>query len=341
MSPPHVRTAALWLSLVGAGCASDQHLTPDPDPLPPTADGATLTGRLCAPNGSSPLALAEITVAVDEGPATTWTDGDGRFSLTDLAPGTWDLTVEKGSLTLTDRVTLYAGEVTDLSGGMCVAVEQNSVRIAVVTGRYDQIEAVLDELGLTYDLVEGAKGSDHVDFLRDRHQMSAYDILFFNCGLGASWVTHQNEIASNLRAYVREGGSIYASDWAYYLVEVGWPDAHDFYGPDRTPADALVGEGGDITAIVQDAAMAAALGSSEAELRFDVGGWAVIEDATSEVLLEATYSYRDGPKTGEIFGPVATRHRDVEGTVLFTSFHNEDQKTQDMAILLQEIILSL
>jgi hypothetical protein len=41
---------------------------------------------------------------------------------------------------------------------------------------------------------------------------------------------------------VNNGGSVYASDWAYDVVEIGWPDRVDFVGADEIPNDAQLGE---------------------------------------------------------------------------------------------------
>lgn len=307
------------------------------DGLP--AGASALQGRVCTPNGQGPVVLADVTVHHDGGPSTTQTDADGAFSLVGLPPGTWEVQIQKGSFESWHEVELQRGEITELSldGSGCVPVEQGEVKIAVVTGSFDRIGDILGLMGFSYDTVRGVGGTEYVDFLRDPGALARYDIVFFNCGMGERWLDHADEIGDNLRAYVRGGGSVYASDWAYYLVESGWPSQHEFVGPDQNPHGAQVGNRQDITADVLDPAMIAALGSSTAQIRYDLGGWAVIESTSGESLLEGVYRHSGGQQRG----PLATRLDDGAGTVLYTSFHNESQSTADMAVLLQEIILSL
>ena len=88
----------------------------------------------------------------------------------------------------------------------------------------------------------------------------------------------------------------------------------------------------------------AALGSDQASIYYDLGSWAApdrVDHGTP--LLRGTYTYYHpvtwNPVSEE--GPLAARMGDGSGTVLYTSFHNEQQTTLDMDVLLQEIIFSL
>ena len=51
----------------------------------------------------------------------------------------------------------------------------------------------------------------------------------------------------------------------------------------------------------------------------------------------ADYDYSTQTNTG----PLAVRHTAGEGVVLYTTFHNEPQLTEDMDNLLKEFVLSL
>jgi hypothetical protein len=342
-----------WIGLLALtwGCSSENGLYRGLDPKrhdedkpkeEPVPEGsATLKGTICTPDGGNAVTHATVTVLHDGEPSSTETDAEGDFVLEDLPPGTWTVRVEKGSFQVEFEVTLQEGEVTELDVDECVPLEQGETKIAVITGAYDAIQDLLDELDLEYDRIPGLSGTEYVDFLRDVDAMSDYDIIFFNCGMGDAWMQHEDEVGDNLREYVRNGGSIYASDWAYWLIEVGWPGEHDFHGTENNPRGALVGASQELDAQVLDPAMAAALGSDTAHLNYDLDSWAAMEDADAEILIRADYKWWAGFGKESQEGPLATRIRDGEGTALYTTFHNEQQTTQDMLVLLEEIILSL
>lgn len=317
---------------------------PDP-PAPPAPDEpATLRGTVCSPNGAGPVTHADVTVMVEPEPVQSTTDASGLFVIDDLPPGTWEVVIEKGSFVLTEEVVLEAGRVTNLSNeDECVPLEQGDLEIAVVTGLYDKIEDLLDGLGLEYDQINGKSGQDHVDLLLDPARMAEYDLIFFNCGMQENWLSDKVEIADNLRDFVKGGGSLYASDWAFLMVEGPWGDQIDFLGDDNDNNDARRGNRGDVDAVVLDPAMVSALGGDQANLHFDLWDWVAMEDAKAEWLLEGDYKYRDGAFGGAApgSGPMAVRFHDGDGTVVYTSFHNENQTTGDMLVLLEEIIFSL
>jgi hypothetical protein len=336
-----------------AGCGSESALFGGAQPQEPseTTPGgdevfgdATLVGQVCATDGQSAVTNAKVTVLHDPEPSSTTTDNQGEFRLDGLPEGTWEVRIEKGSFQVSQEVTLVDGEVTnlDLADGDCVPLEQGETKIAVVTGSYDAIQDLLDQLHLDYDKIPGITGTAYVDFLRDPAALKKYDIIFFNCGIGNGWIPHEAEVGANLREYVANGGSIYASDWAYWLVESGWPQEHDFHGAENGPTSALVGVAQELNADVLDPGLVTALGSDVAHLNYDLDSWAAMEGATAEVLIRGNYSYYEGLlNQNRRTGPLATRFEDGDGTALFTTFHNERQTTADMLVLLEEFILSL
>jgi hypothetical protein len=351
-----VRPFAPLAVLVVVACTSDNALVPGLDPrggttevdapplvTTPPADPelASLTGKVCAPDGDTTVAHAEVTVHHFQD-STAETNGLGTFQLFDLPPGTWDVTIVKGSFEAHRTVELVAGEVTRLTVDDCAPLEQGETEIAVVTGDYDDIGALLSELHFDYDVVNGRTGTALRDFLSDERELAKYDVIFFNCGITNNWMQDESEIAGNLRRYVRAGGSVYASDWAYWLVEAGWPAEHDFAGTEAGFNGSLVGAAQRVQAEVRDEAMAEALGGDRAELNYDLDGWAAMEAAPgAEILIRGEYQWYRGFSRQTASGPLATRLYDGEGEVLYTSFHNEQQTTGDMLVLLQEIILSL
>lgn len=341
----------LPLALLLIGC-QEYDLQPNTDPNGTLTDGADpdgkvpadvpqggISGRICAPNGSTWVAGAMVSVEHEFGATATFTDGDGWFTLEGIPVGTHTVHVSKGSFETTFVVEVFADQITELPYSECI--EQGETKIAVVTGQYDDIGAVIDHLGITYDTINGVSNTQYVDFLRDPAWMGEYDAIFFNCGMGFDWETHP-DVNDNLRDYIQDGGSIYASDWAYYLVESTWPGQQVFHGDDTILGEAFVGIDGVVDADVLDPVMADLLGSDSAQINYDLGAWAAMVSANGEVLIEGQYEYSAGAfgPTNVRTAPLAYRMSD-NGTVIYTTFHNEQQTTVDMGLILQEIILSL
>lgn len=313
----------------------------DPPVIPVPGEVGSIHGRICAPDGTSWVSGATVSVATGSGVLQTLTDGDGWFTLDGIPVGTHDVTVTKGSFSTVLEATVVADQVTELPVEECL--QQGTTRIAVITGNYDHIQTILGDLGLQYDTINGINATNSVAFLRDPAQLASYDVVFFNCGMNDAWMAHEGEITNNLRDFVTNGGSIYASDWAYYIVEASFRDQNTFHGDDWTPGSAKVGEAGFVSANVLSPSMQQLLGSNTADLNYDLSQWAAMVAAPlAEVLIEGTYEYsEDGWSFDTRFGPLATRFDYGNGTVIYTSFHNEQQTTVDMHLLLQDIVLSL
>lgn len=299
-----------------------------------------ITGRICAPDQETWVVGARVYVEHEWGVTETLTGQDGWFVLEKLPLGEQVVHVEKGKFGVQVQVEVFEGEITELPNYECL--QQGDVKIAVVTGDYDAIGEMISDLNLTFDSINGRTSDEYIHFLRDEDWLAEYDLIFFNCGMGFDWTLHQEEVVGNLRDYVSAGGSVYASDWAYFLVEAAWPGKQTFYGDDAALGDAFVGEAGSVNAKVLDPAMIALLGSETASINFDLGAWAAATEAKGEVLIEGQYAYYDYDtfQSGTQYGPLAFRMTD-NGSVTYTSFHNEQQTTVDMIHILQEIILAL
>ena len=313
----------------------------------PDADAA-ITGAICDPAGTGMVVGATVYTIADldgDGTAETrvedTTDGDGAFTLSGLPLGTYTVYVEKGSFSTSFEITLDEEGVTELPYEECL--DPGSVDIAVVTGEYDSIEDVLDRLGLDYTKYRGTASGDYLDLMRNADEMAKYDIIFLNCGVAETWLTYEAEVARNIQGFVRNGGSLYASDWAWYFVEVAFPDAIDFYGDDSSYYAPMWGRSGRLTAKVVDLNMQVVLGSVTADLNYDLDAWVVPvgvgTGAGATVLVAGDPSLYFGGSVDD--APLAVVVDEDDGRVIFTSFHNETQTTLDMDRLLEEIILSL
>lgn len=324
-------------------------LPDDPDDDPPIEPDTGLPerqvgdarGRVCAPNGTTWVSGATVVIETPEGTWETQTNGDGWWQLPGLPAGDHPVTVQKGSFEMTFTIHIEEDQVTEAVFDECL--DQGDLRIAVVAGQWDSIGHVLDDLAIDYDSIDGFSASSTTNFLTDSGQLATYDMVFFNCGMSLGWTeSDMPTVAANLQEFVHNGGSIYASDWAYYTVEAAYPDRNTFVGDDSEVGAAFAGTEGFVTADVDDLAMAALLNSTSADINYDLGGWAPVMSTTGDTLLSGSYSYFDEFDTLQTHnGPLATRFQDGQGSVTYTSFHNETQTTFDMDVLLQDIVLSL
>jgi len=325
----------------------------EPDDPRDPGETASVSGRVCDPAGGDWIVGAYVWVAGDDDDdgEEDWrvedsTDIEGRFLLEGIPAGEHTVYVEKGSFSSSYLVELTVG-LYEIPEEECALTPPN---IAVISGDYDHIEDILDDLALEYTLFNGTT-DEYVRFLRNNPstpRMNEFDIIFFNCGISESWLTHQSEIADNISTFVQDGGSIYASDWAHFFVEAAFPGKIDFYGEDPMFETARVGVDGSVTAQVIDPTMQAIIGGATADINYDLAMWVVPQSLSSGVdtLLKASVPIFDFMSGGWMTisnAPIAARFDVSAGRVIYTSFHNEhqDDTTVHMRDILEEIILSL
>lgn len=283
------------------------------------AGSSTLGGGFFAPNGTTPVVGGTVTISSAAG-CQAVTDKTGAFTFLNVPASAATVTGKKGFLTATASGT--PGQK------LTLAVNPASLGLAYVPGSFDQIEVVLQRLGFTPSALTAA------DLDNAGVNLAQYQALFLDCGLDESFATSATTQA-RLRAYVSGGGYLYASDWAYSYVDGAYPGKIVFLSPDPR-----VGDSGTVTARILDTSLQAALGKATATIDFNLGSWVVIDSVPSpaKVLISgpvATYagSFPDKPFVGQF--------TDGTGRVTYTSFHNEAQTTQDMDLLLEQMLLGL
>jgi hypothetical protein len=314
-----------------------------------------IAGRICTPSGDSFVSDARIWISLsDDTEVAATSDQQGYFTLRNVPPGLHTVHVQKGTHFSTQfQAEVIKSYTTTLGEYKCL---DSTLEIAVVTGSFDSVQTSLNSLGFTPELYDGMERSDtdYLSLIGNPAELAKYDILFFNCGMSEEWFYNDpeytslsaNEIQENLYDFVANGGSIYTSDWAYYILEATFPQSIDFAGDDDSPGAAAVGLDGTYEVQVMDNGFQKALGgATQASIRFEFPSWVVpLSSSNAHVLIEGEISYYENwanVKTAQVPLVLSYSPTNNEGRALYTSFHNESQLTTDMETILEEILFSL
>jgi hypothetical protein len=179
--------------------------------------------------------------------------------------------------------------------------------------------------------------------------LGGFDTVFFSDGMRGVNVREYNGVVAddhlvsdgtvvdNVRSQGELGRRLYFSDWTYDLMERAWPDLVDWVGDDTEIDDAQRGTAQVVAARIVDPSLAGAMGvpeGSEIEVEFNYGVWAVAESVADNVnvLVEADVVV-DDPETGAyvtlLDTPLVFSAAVGQGVVIFTSYHNEAQISEE------------
>ena len=309
-------------------------------PGPDDSDRAMVTGRVCDPIAKTWLEGATVytqsfnSAGVPYETVMTTTDEGGYWALMDLAASdtAYQVYVQSGPEIIEEhQVTLEPGDIIVLDEPECF----DPLEVAVVDGSYDDLGGLLSDVGVfSYTTVEGSNSAMLRDFLSDYDSMKQYDVILFNGGHAEEDVfydTNGSDTAGNVainlenvRQYVESGGTIYATDWSYDVIEQIWPDAMDFLGDDLVPDEAQQGESGLVAGDIPDGDLADKLGSAVVEVNFDLPVWPPVISVGKGVVTHIhadTVYYREGETTLMLNNvPLLASFQAGTGRVVFSSY---------------------
>ena len=201
-------------------------------------------------------------------------------------------------------------------------------KIAVIKGKYDDIENVLTTYKIKFDLVDYAH-------LENKEIFTKYSIIFFPCGIeppveesinimafGANVNSvslqkdykeiDKDKIAKNVKQFIENGGSGYFSGYSFTILQ----SAFDMFGfHDNFPYMGLEGR---IEARLKDDLERFNM-KREMALYMTISGWVALKSASSsEILAEGTYETPRGQKSG----PISISAVRGNGNILFTSYYS-------------------
>jgi hypothetical protein len=224
-----------------------------------------------------------------------------------------------------------------------------TLRLGVTTGprrqTYDDMGRLLKQLG------DGYKYKPlPLEDLPDATKLSELDVVFLTCsGVPEKWLGARigasqraglelreandeviRQVTSDLRDFVGRGGTLYASDRQYSLVA----EAFREFAPAAVPN----GKKQKLNAEVVDPGLRELIGG-ELSLSFDQPDWcpAAFEGEKVVVFLQGTYEPLEGEPRSS---PFLVKFPFGDGTVIFTSFHNEKQNNESELKLLRYLVFS-
>lgn len=315
---------------------------PTPEPQPEPQPFGAVSGRVCGPDGVTWLAVASVWIEPEgEARLSSTSDGDGRFRLDGVPAGPQVLHIEKGSFSATRDIEIPAGDTLVIPDDTCEL--DLGPRIAVVRGsQYDNVEGVLQELGIQAEVVDVYQSDWAERLLSDDDTLLQYDILFLNCRSNEESYAERPDMQQRLRDFVDQGGSLHASDQAYDLIEMTFPDKINFYGEDDERGAADQGDSVDsLPADVLDENLSMALGHSVIDLHYGLTTWSAMVSVheTVHVYIEADSPLLNGDVLERAPQLVGFDHGD--GRVIYSSFHQEPGIGVDQEQVVRLILFEL
>lgn len=268
----HRTLTLLSLSTALFVSCNSSSVIPNPGTTPPEGDTIKITGKLLAPDSTTPISNALVYVpdstiatiktqalACGTPPNANWaatcTGPDGSFSFqAETSLNSIKLVFKKGSFETETSINIQNGQANVGNVKLQNDPTKGAPKMAVVTGSYDQIQNVLAKLGFgevqngglklgteKFDLYDGDDSLETSDpsiqALFEDGSDAGTEADIFNYDIvffncGTEELLTPQDTAL-LREYVQKGGKIYASDLAYDYVEQSFPEYIDFYGSDH------------------------------------------------------------------------------------------------------------
>lgn len=305
--------------------------------VPTTPRCGHIEGDLCVSHGGWPAVGAEVRIQSGTGPElAVQADENGHFFAHCVPEGTATLTAQRGHFTH-QRTVRVQRDQTSTVPQTCLSPPPAG-QVAVITGLFDRVNAVLDRALVGYVVHSGLHAPPAL--LRDHDLLMSYDVVFLACG-SDDLDARDPEVAANLRAFVLQGGSLYVSDLAYNALEAAFPEAVDFVGDDAVKNAAHASWGAPITmqARVLSPELMRVAQLARLPLSLDLPYVRVqsAQSAATTVLAAPTGGPTDGLKPlSVVYRPTGT-----SGTIVYTTVHEAAQLAPALRRILEDLIYRL
>jgi hypothetical protein len=152
------------------------------------------------------------------------------------------------------------------------------------------------------------------------------------------------QILENLRAYVEKGGTIYALDWAYDVIQRTYPDAVKFIGDEAQPDAAQAGVAGLVEATIIDQSLAEILERETISINFRLAEWPVIESTSSSTSVHISADVDLSIPEGDFVltdAPLLLSQRQGDGMLAVSAFRMGPSANSDMLAAMHYLLVSL
>ncbi|MCL2353591.1 MAG: hypothetical protein FWC69_03055, partial [Defluviitaleaceae bacterium] len=195
--------------------------------------------------------------------------------------------------------------------------DEEAIRIGITNAVHDDVGQILMFFGGGVDF--SVVSSRDMSSLQ---RLSEFYAIFINCG------SHSDIDEDILRAYVEQGGIVYASDLASTPLARAFPGVFRY----TSVSSSMTVRGADVT----HTSLASHMGVSSLDVVFNMGGWNVITQLSEEATV-----YIEGYIPNHGTSPLAISFEYGDGMVFFTSFHNNAQATSSMVIFVEYLIFRM
>ncbi len=302
----------------------------------------SVEGYIATKNGLFPLGGVLVYIK-ENSDKKTYSNSEGYFKIDGIPAGQKTVVITIGSVKIEKQVNIEDGKNVAISTRQNPLKLGSHLKIAVVRGSYDRIEEILDTIGFRNVTVPDTGAYvlfNNISQFLNSPYLNDFNVVFINCGAEDEDDFYTNAgMRDNMKSWISNGHSLYCSDFAYTVVEACFPQYIDFYRNDSIAGSARQGFSTVTTSFINDEEIRIHLGKDKANINFSLG-WAVIS-AINQSLGSETWITADSVRTWneKLYNvPIMVYFSYNQGKVLYTSFHNEAQVTDDMVKILIRII---
>ncbi len=205
---------------------------------------------------------------IDPNGKYVFTDHQGNFTMNNVVPGTYWVTIQKGQFRLERQYTLAPDQTLQMPAEATTLPSTHDPdngmwipRIAMAVGSYDQLQSILGKMGVgavdgsggfidasaagvmdIYDnggFFSGPTQGTLTTLVSDLNRMLQYHVIFIPCSsAGNTGALLDQQNLRNIRDFVDAGGKLYVTDWSGEWADNVFPASVTLGPGEDTPGTA-------------------------------------------------------------------------------------------------------
>ncbi|MFK7910447.1 MAG: hypothetical protein AB8F34_07565 [Akkermansiaceae bacterium] len=174
------------------------------------------------------------------------------------------------------------------------------MKVAITPAGFDNIKSVLENSQVDVEICDIS-----LDELSNTKTLKEYSVVFINCN--SDIPSKAKKISTGVAEYVKNGGVVYASDYAAPIIQNIIPTSLKFSNSTSKTS---------VNCDVLDQGLQSYLKASTVKIDFNMGGWYRVDSLSKD-----TKVFLKSKK----FGPVLCQIPLGSGYIFYTAFHNDAQ----------------